>query len=125
MTPDLNSDMTTTSEAVPATEQAGATRPGFPVVVWIILAAAIVLLLGVIWFGIAARSNAERNLEKRTAEAAIPTVSVIYPSPSRLSPEVALPGNTEAFTDTPIYARTSGYLKRWYFDIGARVRRVS
>jgi RND family efflux transporter MFP subunit len=123
MTPDLNSDMTTTSEAVPATEQAGATRPGFPVVVWIILAAAIVLLLGVIWFGIAARSNSERNLEKRTAEASIPTVAVIYPSPSRLSPEVALPGNTEAFTDTPIYARTSGYLKRWYFDIGARVRK--
>jgi len=33
-----------------------------------------------------------------------------------------LPGSAQAFTDTPIYARTSGYLKKWYFDIGARVK---
>jgi RND family efflux transporter MFP subunit len=36
--------------------------------------------------------------------------------------EIVLPGNTQAYTDTPIYARTSGYLKRWYFDIGAHVK---
>jgi RND family efflux transporter MFP subunit len=35
---------------------------------------------------------------------------------------VVLPGSTQAFLDSPIYARTSGYLKRWYFDIGARVK---
>jgi RND family efflux transporter MFP subunit len=123
MTPDLNSDVATTPEAVRETPQTGAEKQRFPVVVWVILAAAIVVLLAVVWFGIAVRSNAERALEKRTAEAAIPTVEVIHPSPSRLSPEVALPGNTQAFTDTPIYARTSGYLTRWYFDIGARVRK--
>jgi multidrug efflux pump subunit AcrA (membrane-fusion protein) len=36
---------------------------------------------------------------------------------------IALPGNTQAFTEAPIYARTSGYLKQWYFDIGAHVKR--
>jgi RND family efflux transporter MFP subunit len=123
MTPDLKSDMATTSEAVRETPQTGAEKQRFPVVVWVVLAAAVCVLLAVIWFGIAVRFHAERDLEKRTAEAAIPTVAVIHPSPSRLSPEVALPGNTQAFTDTPIYARTSGYLKRWYFDIGARVRK--
>ena len=45
--------------------------------------------------------------------------------PSTLSSEIALPGNTQAFIDTPIYSRTNGYLKSWYFDIGAHVRRVS
>ena len=37
--------------------------------------------------------------------------------------EIVLPGNTQAFTDSPIYARTSGYLTHWYFDIGARVKK--
>ena len=49
-----------------------------------------------------------------------PTVNVIYPTPSTLSSEIALPGNAQAFTDTPIYSRTNGYLKSWYFDIGAQ-----
>ena len=45
------------------------------------------------------------------------------PTTSTLSSELALPGNTQAFTDTPIYSRTNGYLKNWYFDIGAHVRK--
>jgi RND family efflux transporter MFP subunit len=50
-------------------------------------------------------------------------VNVIYPSPSTLASEISLPGNTQAFMDAPIYSRTSGYLKSWYFDIGARVKK--
>jgi RND family efflux transporter MFP subunit len=41
---------------------------------------------------------------------------------ARLSPELSLPGSTQAYVDTPIYSRTDGYLKAWYFDIGARVK---
>jgi RND family efflux transporter MFP subunit len=90
---------------------------------WIGMAVvAVVVALVVIW-GIAARSASHHTLEKDSAAAAIPTVNVIYPAPSTLSSEIALPGNTQAYTDTPIYARTSGYLKSWYFDIGARVRK--
>jgi RND family efflux transporter MFP subunit len=53
----------------------------------------------------------------------IPDVAVAQPTGSKTSDELALPGNTQAFVDTPIYARTNGYLKAWYFDIGAHVRK--
>ena len=47
---------------------------------------------------------------------------MIHPKRGELKDEIALPGNIQAFVDAPIYARTSGYLKKWYFDIGARVK---
>jgi RND family efflux transporter MFP subunit len=50
-------------------------------------------------------------------------VQVVHPKSSAPDEKLVLPGQTLAFTDTPIYARTSGYLKHWYFDIGAHVRR--
>jgi len=53
---------------------------------------------------------------------AIPTVNVISPKIGAPAEEITLPGNTQAFTDTPIYARTNGYIKAWYADIGARVK---
>src|SRR6202011_3646585 len=58
-----------------------------------------------------------------TEEAAIPIVNVIHPTEGAPLEELILPGNTQAFNDTPIFARTNGYLKRWYFDIGAHVKR--
>jgi RND family efflux transporter MFP subunit len=50
-------------------------------------------------------------------------VNVVHPEVSSPIQEIALPGNIQAFTDSPIYARTNGYLTRWYFDIGARVKK--
>ncbi len=96
---------------------------GLPAAVWLTLAVLVVALLAVIAYGVLSRAAAERALAKETHAAAIPTVRVVHPAPSKLSDEIALPGNTQAFTDTPIYARTSGYLKKWYFDIGGRVRK--
>ena len=55
-------------------------------------------------------------------ELAVPTVAVAHPRMGALQDEVVLPGNIQAFIDSPIYARASGYLKRWYADIGARVK---
>jgi len=66
---------------------------------------------------------AESRLTQRTQEAAIPTVAVVFPKEGAPTQEIILPGNTQAFSDAPIYARTSGYLKHWYFDIGAHVRK--
>lgn len=103
-----------------------AARPrqrGLPAIVLLVLVAIVIVLLVVIAYGILSRAAAERALANQTHAAAISTVRVVHPSPSKLSDEIALPGNTQAFTDTPIYARTSGYLKKWYFDIGARVRK--
>jgi RND family efflux transporter MFP subunit len=82
--------------------------------------AAIALL---IYSGIHSRAAAESRLTKRTEEAAIPTVAVVFPQEGAPTQEIVLPGNTQAFSDAPIYARTSGYLKRWYFDIGAHVQK--
>ena len=77
----------------------------------------------VIYYGIHSRVSAESRLELTTEQASIPTVNVIHPQLGARTQEIVFPGNTQAFVDSPIYARTSGYLKRWYVDIGARVRK--
>jgi RND family efflux transporter MFP subunit len=121
--PDTGTNAAVTS---PSGEQSPIQAPGqkgFSKGAWVGIAVIAVIVLLIIVFGIAARSASQHSLEKETAVAAIPSVSVVYPAPSDLSSEIALPGNTQAFTDTPIYSRTSGYLKNWYFDIGAHVRK--
>jgi RND family efflux transporter MFP subunit len=76
-----------------------------------------------LYSGIRSRAATERQVKQRTEDAAIPTVNVIFPQEGAPTQEVVLPGNTQAFSDAPIYARTNGYLKRWYFDIGAHVQK--
>ncbi len=73
--------------------------------------------------GVHSRAVDEQELKQSTEQAAIPSVTVTHPTGGSESQEIVLPGNTQAFTDTPIYARTSGYLKKWFFDIGAHVRK--
>jgi RND family efflux transporter MFP subunit len=85
---------------------------------------AVCLVAGtVIYSGIHSRVEAEAVLTRSTDDAAIPSVTVVHPTLGSAAQDIVLPGNTEAFTDTPIYARTSGYLKKWYFDIGAHVQK--
>ncbi len=86
------------------------------------LAVMAIVLAIVIRSGISARAAAESNLVTTTEQEAVPTVNVVHPAKGAPIQEIVLPGSTQAFTDTPIYARTSGYLKKWYFDIGARVK---
>lgn len=87
----------------------------FAVIVAVLLAVAIVV-------GIRSRSTAERDLQAATQTAATPTVSVVHPVVGSQAQEVVLPGNTQAFIDTSIYARTNGYVKQWFADIGAHVQ---
>lgn len=80
------------------------------------------LVLGAfIFVGIRSRVHAEEALTTSTRQAAIMTVAVTTPRHGAGPLEITLPANTQAYIDTPIYARTSGYLKHWYADIGARV----
>ena len=72
--------------------------------------------------GINSRIKAASIMRERTLDLAVPTVSLIHPKPGAMRDEVVLPGNIQAFTDAPIYARASGYVKRWSADIGARVK---
>ena len=64
-----------------------------------------------------------RTLAEETETLAIRTVGVIHPSPETGEEDLVLPGTMEAFVESPIYARTNGYLKKWYHDIGSRVQK--
>jgi RND family efflux transporter MFP subunit len=86
------------------------------------IAAIAVALLGVaIYGGIRNRATAEASLAVETMQDSIPIVDVVHPQGNAPDEMLTLPGQTVAFTNTPIYARTSGYLTHWYFDIGAHV----
>jgi RND family efflux transporter MFP subunit len=102
------------SEGKPAPRQASAG-------VWIVVGLAVVFLGGAIVYGLMSRAAAERRLEEVTKASAVPTVNVIHPAVTGVGAEIALPGNTQAFNETPIYARTNGYLKQWFVDIGQHV----
>jgi RND family efflux transporter MFP subunit len=81
------------------------------------------VLLVAIAYGLYVRHTTENKLAIATDAAAIITVNVVHPALGSSAQDLVLPGNVEAFTETPIYSRTNGYLKKWYFDIGARVRK--
>jgi multidrug efflux pump subunit AcrA (membrane-fusion protein) len=78
--------------------------------------------LGLLIFkGIQTRLRAETLLRSEARADSAPSVSIVHPKLGAPTSELILPGSVEAFIETPVYARTNGYLKRWYFDIGARV----
>jgi len=91
-------------------------------VAFLLVAGVVVALAFVIHSGIKTRVQANTTLVKATDQAAVLTVSVVHPEASAPTEELVLPGSTQAFMDAPIYARTSGYVKKWYFDIGTRVK---
>ena len=88
----------------------------------ITLAAAAVVIGVVIYSGIHQRALAQTSLGAATERAAVTAVDVVQPNSNAGPQEIVLPGYTQAFSDTPIYARTNGYLRKWYFDIGAHVQ---
>ncbi len=90
-------------------------------IIWIIGVVVIILLVIGIISGIHSRVSADSTLGKVAEESSIPSVRIAYPKSGEKMQTVELPGNVQPYLDTPIYARTSGYLKHWYVDIGARV----
>jgi RND family efflux transporter MFP subunit len=89
------------------------------------LVVAAVLLLVLVFSGAAtllSRRHEDRVLAQQTEAAAIPTVAVVHPKSEKPDDEIVLPGTLQAFEESPIYARTSGYLVKWYKDIGSRVK---
>jgi hypothetical protein len=71
---------------------------------YVISAALLVIFIVVIGFGFISRRKAEADLKQSTAAAAIPSVNVVYPKAGAPNNEIVLPGNTQAFTDAPIFA---------------------
>jgi RND family efflux transporter MFP subunit len=89
---------------------------------WIFLLALVLVVATFVSRGINSRIKAASIVRQETLDLATPAVSVIHPRLGESKQEIVLPGNLQAFTYAPIYARTSGYLKKWYADIGTPVK---
>src|SRR5262245_35402324 len=114
--------MTTNEKKEVETQSAAAVRANsrrarVGIATYVILAVVALISVIVIGLGFISRRRAEADLKQATAAAAITTVNVIYPKAGAPNNEIVLPGNTQAFTDAPIFARTNGYVKRWHVDI--------
>ncbi len=86
----------------------------------IIVLVAVVVLAGL---GIWKRHHTSEVLADTTNREAAPAVIAIAPRPGQPTDSLVLPGNVTAFSDAPMYARTSGYVTKWYYDIGAHVKK--
>jgi RND family efflux transporter MFP subunit len=89
---------------------------------WLTPLVIVGIVAGILVFEIQSRITSEQALRALTVQMAEPSVSVVRPKPTAPAQEIILPGNIQPFISSPIYARTDGYLKKWYFDIGARVK---
>jgi len=107
-------------EVVPAPDHNDARPKRRGLIIALVVAA---LATGVLISGIRSRLKAEASLRAVTQQMAVPSVSIVLPKPTASAEEVVLPGNIQPFISSPIYARTDGYLKAWYFDIGAHVKK--
>jgi RND family efflux transporter MFP subunit len=85
-------------------------------------AIALVVVVALLVSGIWPRVKARTSLRAETAQAAQTAVSVVLPKQAAPAQEIILPGNVQPFITAPIYSRTNGYLKKWFFDIGAHVK---
>lgn len=90
---------------------------------FVLLTAAAIALGFYILTGIRGRLEAASTLQRATEEAAVSDVVVVHPKRNPPIEEITLPGGTQPYINSPIYARTNGYLVSWYHDIGARVKK--
>jgi RND family efflux transporter MFP subunit len=88
------------------------------IVVIVLLVAAAIAIAGIV-----KRKHSSAELDKYTDGTAPPPVSLTQPVMQQTAREIVLPGNMQAFTLAPIYARTTGYVKAWYHDIGTYVHK--
>src|SRR6201990_1626925 len=80
------------------------------------------LFLGLAILGIYSRNGQTLEVQQLTDKAARTIVQVIHPTRASQAISLQLPGQTMPYIDAPIFAQTTGYLKKWYFDIGAEVK---
>ena len=84
---------------------------------------ALLAAIAIAAFGILQRRSHEAEVKQWTLDQALPTVAVITPRPGATTQPLVLPGTVQAWYEAPIYARVNGYLKNWYFDYGAHVKK--
>jgi len=88
-----------------------------------VVGVALLLLIAAGAITLITRASHERALAKETEQQTIPTVAVVHPLAEKPDEELVLPGTLQAYEESPIFARTSGYLVRWYKDMGSRVNK--
>lgn len=106
------------SQITPNPNRRDRPKPGMLRIAGFLIAAA---MIGAGGWGLGSRSNAHAALEAQSAQQAVAGVILVKAASGPKGEEIVLPGTTQAFLDAPIYARTSGYVKAWYTDIGAQV----
>ncbi len=89
---------------------------------YILPALALLLFIGLAFWGIQSRLGVRASLNTAAKDSTRVPVAVVHPTPAISAGDIVLPGNVQAYLDTPIYARTNGYLRKWYVDIGGRVK---
>jgi len=107
-------------QPLPLNDVAGGKRPHKR---WLGLVVALLVMAVLLMSGIWSRVRARTALDAETARVAVPAVSVVSPKQTAPAEEIILPGNVQPFITSPIYSRTNGYLQKWYFDIGAHVKK--
>ncbi len=105
------------------TQHAPAQKPIAPGLAVTGLVIVLLVFAALATFGILSRIHHNNVLAKTTQETAAPSVIALPPKPGAPVDTFMLPGNVTAYTDSPIYARTSGYLTKWYYDIGSHVKK--
>ncbi|MBV8215355.1 MAG: efflux RND transporter periplasmic adaptor subunit [Verrucomicrobia bacterium] len=103
----------------PPDQRANARRSG---VIKLVIVVSLAVFAALAFIGITSRSASTTALQDQTNQAAELTVAVVTPEKAPATVSVDLPGQTQPYTEAPIFAQTTGYLKKWDFDIGARVK---
>ena len=121
----LKTEVDAKVDVVPAQVEGAPSRPTVPPsgggrTVGLLFVVALLIAIG---YGLYLRNADEKKLTHVTQDAAILTVSFVHATAGSKADDLALPGTVQAFIDAPIYSRTNGYLRKWYFDIGARVHK--
>jgi RND family efflux transporter MFP subunit len=88
---------------------------------WFLIVFVIFAILGI--YAVSQRMSEHKALAQQTEQTAVPFVSVIHGTPIDTNSEMVLPGSLKPNVESPIYARTNGYLKKWYKDIGSHVEK--
>jgi RND family efflux transporter MFP subunit len=110
-----------TTEGTASSGSGGSAKKRSPLfTIFFLVVAVLIVVGGVLLFQRRAQYQALAN---ETEAAAIPTVAIIHPSVEGGDENLVLPGTLQAYVESPIYARTNGYLRKWYRDIGSRVNK--
>jgi RND family efflux transporter MFP subunit len=118
---DERDEIETTQEIQPSPDESLG-RPSRVRRALIALAAAL-LVAGLVVHGLRARAKLDQTVTAETDQLAVPSVRVTHPEPESGPQEVVLPANIQPYINAPIFAQITGYLKQWYFDIGAPVKK--